>query len=313
MALQNFLSDSFFSVTETPPDSTPTNAKCFVGCPVWACDGWVGSLYSSSKRRTWLSEYSEVFSTVEGNSTFYAMPTIATVKRWADETRPGFRFALKFPRVISHDCRLQHAQEETRLFIEALEVLQQCDRLGPSFLQLPPSFSGKQFTVLESYLRQLPRELPFAVEVRHLDFFQHSPHDDRLNELLFELGMDRVIFDSRALYSNAPSDEYEEASQSRKPDLPVRPVAIGNRPLVRFVGRNSVDETQPWIEEWTPVIAEWIDRGKTPYVFTHSPDDLYAPQFAARFIRELRNLSPQVAALPERWPGQNIRRQQKLF
>lgn len=284
----------------------------YLGCPVWACDGWVGSLYSSNKRRSWLAEYSTVFPTVEGNSTFYAMPTTDLVTKWADETRDGFQFALKFPRVITHDQRLLYCDDETRLFLEALYVLQSKERLGPSFLQLPPSFSGRDYRVLEAYLRGLPADLPFAVEVRHPDYFERSQYDDQLNELLFELGMDRVVFDSRALYSAPPSDEYEAASQNRKPNPPVRPIAVGQRPMVRFVGRNRVSEVQSWIEEWVPVIAEWIERGKTPYVFTHSPDDTFAPEFAERFHAELRAVFPAVDPLPD-WPGRTVKRQKELF
>ena len=290
----------------------PDPPTVHIGCPVWACEGWVGSLYSSKRRERWLPEYSQVFDTVEGNSTFYAMPTINTVSRWAAETRDGFRFALKFPRVITHECRLQRAEDETKLFLDALEVLGNADRLGPTFLQLPPGFSGSYFETLERYLRRLPTNMPFAVEVRHLDFFNHADHDERLNELLFELGMDRVIFDSRALFSAPASDEYELASQGRKPNLPVQPRAVGDRPLVRFVGRNRVEEATPWIEEWVPVIAEWISMGKSPYVFTHSPDDLYAPEFARTFRRALASLVPAIAELPQ-WPGELLQKQQTLF
>ncbi len=300
---------------ETQPngDNSVENRELYLGCPVWACAGWVGSLYPTSKRRTWLSEYSQVFNTVEGNSTFYAMPTVDTVTRWADETEDGFRFALKVPRIITHECRLQFCDDETKLFVDALAVLQSKERLGSTIVQLPPSFSGRDCDTLEHFLRQLPREMPFAVEVRHLDFFDHAQHDDRLNELLFELGMDRCVFDSRALYSAPPSDEYERESQNRKPNLPVRPVAIGERPMVRFVGRNRVAETQPWIDEWVPVIAEWIERGKAPYIFAHSPNDEFAPEFARRLHTELIAIRPTVGALPESWPGEKVKRQRELF
>lgn len=292
---------------------TTADDECYVGCPVWACENWVGSLYSTSKRRKWLAEYSHVFNTVEGNSTFYAMPKLETVSRWAAEVATGFRFVLKFPRAISHDCRLSHADQETRLFLRALEVLQRADRLGPSFLQLPPSFSGSAFSVLEDYLRRLPRELPFAVEVRHPDYFGHADCDDRLNELLFELAMDRVIFDSRSLFSAPPSDAFEEASQVRKPNLPVRPIATGPRPIVRFVGRNRVEDNWPAIEAWIPLLAEWIERGKTPYFFTHSPDDRFAPAFARRFHADLRAMCPQIRPLPKLWEGEKLKRQRELF
>ena len=289
-----------------------TSSLYYLGCPVWACDAWVGELYSSNKRRTWLPEYSTVFNTVEGNSTFYAMPTTSLVSRWAEETQDGFRFSLKFPRVITHESRLRYCEDETKLFLDALQVLQSKERLGPSFLQLPPTFSGHDFPALESYLRELPTDMPFAVEVRHLDYFERSQLDDRLNELLFELGMDRVVFDSRALYSAPPADEFEAASQTRKPNLPVRPIAPGNRPMVRFVGRNRVAEVQEWIEEWVPVVAEWIEQGKTPYVFTHSPNDRFAPEFAERFHSELLTSYPDVGQLPD-WPGRNTKKQLDLF
>lgn len=287
--------------------------RCYIGCPVWACEGWVGSLYSTKERRKWLSEYSQVFHTVEGNSTFYALPTLDTVERWADETQPGFKFSLKFPRVITHDAQLQFVDSETRSFLDALSVLQNADRLGPSFLQLPPRFSGERMAMLEKYLQQLPREMSFAVEVRHLDFVQNREYDERLNEVLYNLGMDRVVFDSRALFSATPSDPYESESQRRKPNLPVRAVAIGKHPMVRFVGRNRVDDAQPWIDYWTPIVAEWIEQGKTPYVFLHSPDDLYAPEFARKFANELRLQTNAIPKLPELWPGQKVKRQRDLF
>jgi uncharacterized protein YecE (DUF72 family) len=78
--------------------------KYYLGCPVWACEKWKGTLFTSSApRASWLTEYSTVFNTVEGNSTFYALPALDTVRRWADSVPSGFRFALKFPQVISHE------------------------------------------------------------------------------------------------------------------------------------------------------------------------------------------------------------------
>ena len=159
----------------------------------------------------------------------------------------------------------------------------------------------------------MPRDIPLAVEVRHLDYFNHEPAEDRLTELLADLNVERVVFDSRALFSNPPSDQYETASQRRKPNFPVRPIAIGDSPMVRFVGRNCVSDTQPWIEEWVPVVAEWIHRGKTPYVFTHSPDDQYAPEFARAFHAALKAIVPNLTPLPEAWPGELVKRQQPLF
>ena len=131
----------------------------FLGCPVWTSPEWKGTVYRAKSPRTqWLKDYSAAFNTVEGNSTFYALPSLDTARRWAAETEPGFRFALKFPQAISHDQRLADAGPETRAFLQILEVLKAGDRLGPSFLQLPPTFDATEFPKLRAYLKALPTD-----------------------------------------------------------------------------------------------------------------------------------------------------------
>ena len=84
--------------------------------------------------------------------------------------------------------------------------------------------------------------------------------------------------------------------------------------MLRFVGRNTVSEVTPWIEEWAPVIAGWIDEGLEPYIFAHSPNDAFAPHFACRLHDEIRLHSESVPALVP-WPGQGAesKRQKSLF
>lgn len=285
----------------------------FLGCPVWASPQWVGSLYASSDRRKWLRDYSAVFNTVEGNSTFYGLPAADVIQRWGESTADGFRFALKFPREISHDCELVQAQGQTAEFLQVLDQLDRLDRLGPSFLQLSPRFSGRNFIALASYLKRLPKEFPYALEVRHADYYT-QPLEKELDDLLAEFGIDRVLFDSRPLFSKEPSDEYEQQSQARKPLLPHRVTVTSGRPMLRLVGRNDVSESLPWIREWAPVIAGWIAEGLTPFVFTHSPNDAHAPEFAERLHEEVRQHTELVPPL-QAWPGRTAGspRQQSLF
>ncbi|MEQ8837340.1 MAG: DUF72 domain-containing protein, partial [Lacipirellulaceae bacterium] len=143
----------------------------YFGCPQWTTPGWVGTLFSTKNRGRWLSEYSQVFNTVEGNTVFYGLPTRDTVQRWSQEVAPGFQFCLKFPRTISHERQLVKAERETADFLDRLAILKEADHLGPSFLQLPPHFSGEHFDKLEAYLSSLPIEFTYAVDLRHLDYF----------------------------------------------------------------------------------------------------------------------------------------------
>ncbi|MCH2374909.1 MAG: DUF72 domain-containing protein [Planctomycetes bacterium] len=286
-----------------------TSPLYYLGCPVWACDQWTGSLFTRhAKRAEWLEQYSSVFGTVEGNSTFYGLPSTSTVERWARSVASGFRFALKFPRAISHENRLHGAAGETQAFLKILETLAKADCLGPSFLQLPPSFSCKQFSDLERYLRSLPKDFPYAVEPRHKDFFDEGDVEGRLDDLLRELRVDRVVFDSRPLFSGPPSDDDEAEAQRRKPRPPVHTTTTAKHALLRFVGRNNVDTSQPWIEEWAPVIAAWIKEGLTPYVFAHTPNDAYAPELARRLHQETAKHCADIGALPA-WPGESEERQ----
>lgn len=288
----------------------------YLGCPVWACPAWVGKLFrTSAPRREWLREYSQAFNTVEGNSSFYAIPTVETAQRWADETVSGFRFALKFPQVISHERALEGCDSELRLFLDVLEVLAKADRLGPTFLQLPARFGPHQLASLQHFLARLPSEFPYAVEVRHTAFFAFGPEEQSLDELLSKHQVDRVLFDSRAIFDGPPADSFEAESQRRKPRVPLRRTVTGKRPLVRFVGRNDVERSRESLCEWSPVVAQWIADGLEPYFFTHSPNDAFAPDMARMFHESLRLLKPSMPSLPASptQPTRQALRQRELF
>ena len=117
-----------------------------------------------------LGFYSQVFDTVEVNTTFHALPTAATVRGWYRKTPPGFTFALKFPRAITHDLRLEWPAAEP-LTSQLLELAEQlADKRGPLLLQLPPSFdrSTANRRALRDFLNALPtRDFQLAVELRH--------------------------------------------------------------------------------------------------------------------------------------------------
>lgn len=298
--------------TESSDPACSNEMRYFLGAPVWACDAWVGSLYTSKSRKNWLSEYSSVFNTVEGNSTFYALPPLETIRRWADQAQDGFRFCLKFPGAITHEKQLIGAHAETEQFLACLEVLHEANRLGPSFLQLPPFFSSAQLEDLSNYLAGLPKRYRYAVEARHLDYFDDGSFERSFDALLREHGMDRVLFDSRALFSRAAEDEHERISQRRKPKSPLRHTVTGRNPFVRFVGRNKLETVQTWIDEWADVVSGWINEGLTPFIFMHAPDDKYGPEFAELFhaavSRQVTSLKPL-----NTWPGRSIPKQRQLF
>jgi uncharacterized protein YecE (DUF72 family) len=218
--------------------------------------------------------------------------------------------------LITHEKELLDADPETHIFLDVLGVLHGADRLGPAMLQLGPRFDGLKFSQLEAYLRALPHEFPYAVEVRHGDYFDEGRMERRLNALLSELGMNRVLFDSRPLFSRPPADDLEAKAQHEKPRPPVRRTVTALQPMLRLIGHNSPDEALPWICEWTPLVANWIKQGLTPFVFTHAPHDLHAPDTARLFHRQLQQELPELPDLPT-WPAEEEARerarQRELF
>lgn len=84
-----------------------------------------------------LARYAAVLPCVEINTSFYRPHRPATYARWAATVPPGFRFAVKLPRTITHEARLAHTEPLLDRFLAEATALG--DRLGPLLVQLPPS------------------------------------------------------------------------------------------------------------------------------------------------------------------------------
>ena len=145
-------------------------ARFFLGTQGWSYKDWVGSFYPPRTRPAEaLGFYSQIFDTVEVNATFHALPAESTLRGWLERTTPGFAFALKVPREITHEARLERPRVEapTAELIRLARLLG--DRCGPLLLQLPPSFARAADTrrALDEFLALLPEELRLAIELRH--------------------------------------------------------------------------------------------------------------------------------------------------
>ena len=124
-----------------------------------------------------LSYYAEHFDTVEVNSTFYRVPTLATTRAWAKRTPADFEFAIKLHQQFTHpsmhakatgDLSGMVGQGEADAFKLAIEPLANAGKLGPLLVQFPPSFTndGAAQHYLE-WLFDTFREYTLALELRH--------------------------------------------------------------------------------------------------------------------------------------------------
>jgi uncharacterized protein YecE (DUF72 family) len=136
-----------------------------------------------------LQRYAAVFSAVEINATFYKAPRPTTLARWAEATPPGFRFAAKAPRAITHERRLADAGELLDAFLSNVRMMG--EKLGPILVQLPPSLAFDR-EAAGRFLAELRARFSgeVACEPRHPSWFTFAAE-----ELLADAQVARVAAD----------------------------------------------------------------------------------------------------------------------
>ena len=141
-----------------------------VGCSGWNYADWRGVLYPPGcPQRRWLARYAEVFDTVEVNTTFYRLPSVDAVRGWVAQTPPGFTFAVKSSRYLTHMKRLTDMERGVARLLERLEPLTASPKMGPTLWQLPGNFH-RDDERLAFALEHLPPGR-HAFEFRHPSWF----------------------------------------------------------------------------------------------------------------------------------------------
>jgi uncharacterized protein YecE (DUF72 family) len=273
-----------------------------VGCAMWTYAPWQGRyLPVSLSPRERLRAYATWCNAVEGNTTFYATPALDTVRSWAAQTAPGFRFILKLPRTVTHERRLAEADEPLHAFLAAIEPLG--PRAHALWIQLPPSFGPADLDALVRFLRRLPPGHRYCVEVRHRAFFADPRSEHELERALAEAGAEWVTFDTTVLFGSSPVSDAEREAWRNKPRVPRRSRALTSHPVVRYIGRDDAARTVAGWQPWLGIVAGWLREGRSPTVFIHTPDNVAAPELARRFHDEVRARVPEVEPLPEPVPA----------
>ena len=273
-----------------------------VGCAMWTYAPWQGRyLPGSLSPRDRLRAYATWCNAVEGNTTFYATPALGTVRSWAEQTAPDFRFVLKLPKLITHERRFADVGGPLRAFVAAIEPLGA--RVHALWVQLPPSFSPADLGALAGFLHRLPRGYRYCVEVRHRAFFEDPRSEQQLERALGDVGAEWVSFDTTVLFDGPPASDAEREAQSKKPRLSRRSRALTPYPVVRYIGRDDVARTVAGWQPWLDAVAGWLREGRSPTVFIHTPDNVRALELARRFHDDVRARVPGVEPLPEPIPA----------
>jgi uncharacterized protein YecE (DUF72 family) len=141
-----------------------------IGCSGWNYAHWRERVYPRRlPQRRWLEHYATLFDTVEVNNTFYRLPRREAVASWVEGSPPGFLFAVKASRYLTHVKRLQGMDEGMKRFYEHLEPLVESPKLGPTLWQLPPTFRRDDDRLADA-LERLPAG-SHCFEFRHESWF----------------------------------------------------------------------------------------------------------------------------------------------
>lgn len=280
----NDLSPIDFSLP-SPPQATedfldqlpePTTApKVYFGCTGWAMKEWVGKFYpAKAKSKEFLKHYAKQFTTIELNTTHYRIPTPQLVQSWYQMSDQNFKFAPKIPQSISHAPDLGLRGKELDWFCESIVGLK--EKLGTSFMQLPPNFGPARIQQLEGFLKRFPvQEVPLAVEVRQEAWFEDETAFQSLLDLLREHQVGTIITDV--------------AGRRDVLHLGLTTPQL----LLRFVGNGLHQTDYERVDEWITLILEWLERGvQEVYFFSHQPDNILSPEMCMYFTEQLEARSP---------------------
>jgi uncharacterized protein YecE (DUF72 family) len=135
-----------------------------VGCSGWSYRDWRGPVYPpDASASSWFSLYAQRFDTVELNTTFYRLPAVSTVERWAAQAPPGFCFSVKVGQFGSHRKKLRDPELWLPRHLERITSLGA--HLGPNLVQLPPRWK-RDAARLDALLAVAPSQYRWAVELR---------------------------------------------------------------------------------------------------------------------------------------------------
>ena len=246
-------------------------AKLYTGATSWINPQWKNVIYpSKAKKKDFLYDYSRQFNGIELNGTHYRTPTDKSIETWVKETPSDFRFCPKILQAISHRKDMLHNRDLVNNFVVQLSKLE--DKLGATFIQLPPYFTHANLAYLEKFLEAWPIEMKLAVEVRN-----HALHDniDQFNDYLFILKK----------YNCIPVITDVAGARS------LMHMAVNiDTVFIRWVGNDLHTSDLDRIDEWVIRLSEWAMKGvKEIYFMLHEPENEKTPKIANYMASQIKN------------------------
>ena len=264
----------------------PREGRLRIGTSGYVYAHWRGAFYPEDlPARERFAYYARRFDAVEVNNTFYRLPTAKVVRDWAEAAPPGFLYAFKASRYVTHMKRLLPGGTYASPVETLLDRLAPLGRkLGPVLFQLPPRMP-KDVPRLRAFLQRIPYRdgVPFAFEFRHASWY-----DEEVYALLGEHGVAFCIHD----WVHAPT--------------PLEVTA--DLVYVRFHGHRAPyrdlygpRRLAPWVKR----IREWRRQGRDVHAYFNNDEAAYAVR-DARWLAEKLGVAKEAPEPPG--PSRRLKR-----
>lgn len=244
--------------------------KVYIGCAKWGRLEWVGKIYpKGTKEKNFLDHYVHHYNSIELNATHYKVYGATGISKWAAKANgKDFLFCPKMYQGVTHRGSLKGKDFITTEFFRGIVAFEK--HLGPIFIQVSDTFGPKRKEELFDFLKSLPTDLQFFVEVRHPDWFAKELIKNEFFDTLSSLNIGAVITDT-----------------SGRRDCAHMHLTIP-KVFIRFVGNSLHPTDYTRTDEWIERMKCWLDKGlKELYFFMHMHDEAYSPELTVYLVDKL--------------------------
>jgi uncharacterized protein YecE (DUF72 family) len=252
------------------PGKKAKDPKVYLGCAKWGRTEWVGKIYPpKTKEKDFLDHYVKHYNSIELNATHYKIYGATGIAKWAAKAGDkDFKFCPKMYQGVTHRGALTNKEFITTEFLRGIIAFEK--HLGPVFVQVSDAFTTKRKEELFNFLRSLPTDLQFFLEVRHPDWFAKEDLRNELFEFLRSINMGIVITDTAG-----------------RRDCAHMHLTVP-KAFIRYVG-NSLHKTDyTRVDDWIKRMKYWLEKGiEELYFFMHMHDEAYSPELTVYMVDKL--------------------------
>ena len=265
----NLASEPSFNKTILKGKATK-EPKVYIGCAKWGRTEWVGKIYpSKAKEKDFLDYYVEHYNSIELNATHYKVYGEAGIKKWtAKAGNRDFKFCPKMYQGVTHRGSLKGKDFIMNEFFRGIVAFG--EHLGPTFIQVSETFSPKRKEELFEFLKSLPKDLQFFMEVRHPDWFAKPDITEEFFSTLAALNIGAVITDTAG-----------------RRDCAHMHLTVP-KTFIRYVGNSLHATDYTRIDEWISRMKYLLNKGMEElYFFMHMHDEAKSPELTVYLVDKM--------------------------